>query len=288
VFDGTSIIGFLVNWSKMCRGERFTPPSFDRSVVIKAGQTDVDTTGFESFFHPPVGQSMGIVARLGWRAMTDMKKEIFRIPAEVIQGWKAQAKVELPAARISTGKLLTAYVLRTLSPLMPHGVPRKVGMPMDMRFMSSPPVPADYFGCALHHVGFELSEADVAHKSLAELAEQCSPPPDQLAPQMITKYLTLAERYRQKKALWKLAYKPAVDTLGAGIVQNNVSTLPIYDVDMGRGATDWFETWAMPNRMMMLISTPTKDGGIDLHMSACRAELAALRKQFKSDGIIQG
>ena len=290
VFDGTSIIGFLQNWSKMCRGERFEPLSFDRSVLIKAGQTDADTAGFDVYCPlPSIGQTIGIMARFGWRTLTDMDKEIFRIPADVIQGWKTRAKAELPAtAKISTGKLLTAYVLRALSPVMPHGVPRKVGTPMDMRFLSGTPVPRNYFGNALHPVGFQLSEDDLARKSLPELAELCNPSPDQLAPQMLTKHLTLVERYRQKKALWKLMNRHGVDTLDAGIIQNNVSLLPIYDVDMGRGPTDWFETWAMPNRMMMLVSTPTKDGGIDLHMSACRAEMAALRKQLAADGILQG
>ena len=149
-------------------------------------------------------------------------------------------------------------------------------------------MPRDYFGCALHHVSFQLSEEDLAHKSLAALAEQCSPPPDQVTPQKITQFLTMAERYRQKKALWKLMYQPAVDTLGAGIVQNNVSTMPVYDFDLGRGATCWYETWPMPNRMMTLLPTPSMDGGIDLHMSACRAERAALSKQLAADGIIQG
>jgi shikimate O-hydroxycinnamoyltransferase len=287
VFDGTSIIDFLLSWSKACLGLSFTPPAFDRGVLIKAGQTDVDTTGFDVYRPlPPIGQAIGITARIAWRALTDMQKEIFRIPADVIQGWKTQAKAELPAtAKISTGKLLTAYVLRTLSPLMPHGEPRKVGLPMDMRFMSGSPVPRNYFGNALHSVGFQLSEDDLAQKSLAELAELCSPSPDQLTPQMITKYLTLVERYRQKKALWKLINMHGVETLGAGIIQNNVSLVPVYDFDLGRGPTDWFETWAMPARVMMMVSTPAKDGSIDLHMSACRAELAALRKQLTADGI---
>jgi hypothetical protein len=271
----------------MCRGESFAPLSFDRSVLIKAGQTDIDTTGFDAFYQPPMGQAIGITARLGWRALTDIKKEIFRIPADVIQGWKTQAKAELPNAKISTGKLVTAYVMRALSPLLPRGLPRTVGTPMDMRFMNGAPVPRDYFGVALHHVEFRLSEDDLAHKSLAEIAEQCGPLPDQFTPEAITRYLTVAERYRQKKALWKLMYKPAVNTLGAGIVQNNVSTLPVYDIDLGRGTTDWYETWAMPNRMMTLLSTPSKDGGIDLHMSARRAEMAALRKHLTDDGIIR-
>jgi shikimate O-hydroxycinnamoyltransferase len=289
VFDGTSIIEFLLNWSKVCRGQSFTPCSFERGELIKAGQTDIDTTGFD-VYRPfsSIGHSLSLLARFAWRSLTDMENERFRIPADVIQGWKTQARADLPAtAKISTGKLLTAYVLRAISPQMPHGVPRKVGMPMDMRFISGSPVPRNYFGNALHPVGFELSEDDLAQKSLAELAEQCSPSPDQLTPEMITKCLTLVERFRQKKALWKLMNKHGVDTLDAGIIINNVSLLPIYDIDLGRGPTDWFETWAMPNRMMMLFSTPAKDGGIDLSMSARRAEMSALRKQLTADGIIQ-
>jgi len=288
VFDGTSIISFLLDWSKLCRGLPITPlASFDRGVVIEAGRANANNIGFGGgFLHPPVGQAVAISARLGWRALTDMHKEIFRIPADAIQHWKTQAKAELPNAKLSTGKLLTAYVMRTLSPLMPTGMPRRVGIPMDMRFMGGQMVPRDYFGCALHHVSFELSERDVAHKSLAELAELCNPPADQVTPEAINQYLGMAESYRQKKAIWKLMYKPAVDTLDAGIVQNNVSTLPVYEIDMGRGPTDWYETWAMPNRMMTMLSTPTKDGGIDLHMSACRAEMGALRKRLVADGIV--
>src|SRR5690606_23231282 len=211
---------------------------------------------------------------------------LFRIPGDAIQHCKAQAKAELPNAKPSTGKLLTAYVLRTLSPLMPTGMPPRAGVPMGMRFTAGQRGPRDFVGCRLHHVSFELSERDVAHKSLAELAELCNPPADQVTPEAINQYLGMAESYRQKKAIWKLMYKPAVDTLDAGIVQNNVSTLPVYEIDMGRGPTDWYETWAMPNRMMTMLSTPTKDGGIDLHMSACRAEMGALRKRLVADGIV--
>src|SRR5690606_34459468 len=122
---------FLLDWSKLCRGLPITPlASFDRSVVIEAGRANANNIGLGGgFLHPPVGQAVAISARLGWRALTDMHKEIFRIPADAIQHWKTQAKAELPNAKLSTGKLLTAYVMRTLSPLMPTGMPRRVGIP---------------------------------------------------------------------------------------------------------------------------------------------------------------
>lgn len=287
IFDGTSYYGFMANWSKACLGVAFTPPSFDRSVLIKAGQTDADTTGFEQFYHPPIGKALSIAVRLGWRAVTDMETAVFRIPAQVIQNWKDQAKAVLPEnARISAGKLIGAYVLKTLSPLMPPGVPRSVGMAMDMRFISGLPVPRDYFGNALCYTKITYSEQALAHESLFTLAERCSPPAEQISAPAVTQLLTVAEQYRQKFALWKLMFRPAVDTLGASIVLNNLSTHPVYEVDLGGGKPDWYETWGMPNRMMALQSTPTKDGGIDLHMAACRAEMKALRNQLIADGII--
>ena len=289
IFDGTSFYGLMLNWSKACLGLEIKVPSFDRSLMIKAGQTDVDTTGYDMIYHPSVVKTLFMMARLGWRMATDMEKEIFRIPAEAVQKWKLEAKATLPeTARISTGKLVTAYIIKTLSPLMPHGVPRRVGMAMDIRHIRRSMLPLDYFGNGLCYGTVEYSEQELAQSSLAELAEKCQPPAEQASAGAIAKMATLVERYRQKNAIWKLVLRPGMDTLEAGIVQNNLSNFPVYDVDMGRGTPDWYETFAMPVRMMALVSTPTKDGGIDVHMAACKAELKALRKQLVADGIWQG
>ena len=286
VFDGSSFFGFMLDWSKACRGLQIKPPSFDRSVMIKAGQADIDTRGFELIRQWPITQGIGIMAKLGWRAVTDMKKEIFRIPTETVQQWKADAHAVLPdASGVNTGKLVTAYVLKALSPVMPAGVPRSAGMALDMRYIRGLTLPRDYFGNALCYAQAYYSEQELAQDSLSVLAEKCRPQPDQVSAENVSKLLVVAERYRQKQAIWKLIFKPAVDTLAGGIVQNNLSMLPIYEIDMGRGTPDWYETFAMTIRMMALVSTPSKDGGIDLHMAASRAELKALRDQLAADGI---
>jgi shikimate O-hydroxycinnamoyltransferase len=286
IFDGTSFYGLMLDWSKVCRGLEIKSPSFDRSVMIKAGQADIDPAGYDMIYQPSVVKTLSMMARLGWRMATDMEKEIFRIPAEAVHKWKAEAKAVLPeTARVSTGKLVTAYVLKTLSPLMPHGVPRRVGMAMDIRHIRGSMLPIDYFGNGLCYGSVEYTEQELAQSNLAVLAEKCQPPAEQTSAGAIAKVVTLLERYRQKHALWKLVLKPGMDTLDGGIVQNNLSNFPIYDVDMGRGTPDWYETFAMPVRMMALVSTPTKDGGIDVHMAACKAELKALREQLVADGI---
>lgn len=287
VFDGSSFFGFMLDWSRACRGLAIKPPSFDRSVMIKAGQTDIDTRGFGLIYQPPILKGIGIMSRLGWRALTDMKKEIFRIPADTVQRWKDQAKASLPeSASVNTGKLVTAYVLKTLSPLMPPGVPRSAGMALDMRYIKGLPLPRDYFGNGLCYAQTCYTEQELARDSLSVLAEKCRPAADQVSAENVSRLLAVAEQYRQKKAIWRLIFQPAIDTLAGGIVQNNLSLLPIYDIDLGNGTPDWYETFAMTIRMMALVSTPAKDGGVDVHMAASKAELKALRDQLAADGIV--
>lgn len=285
-FDGTSFFGFMLNWSRACRGLAIEVPSFDRGVMIEAGQTGIDTTGFNLVYQPRILDGIALMSRLGWRALTDVRKEIFRIPAHAIQSWKAQAHAELvDASSVNTGKLVTAYVLRALSPLMPPGVPRSVGMALDMRYVRGMTLPRNYFGNGLCYAQVHYSEQELAQQSLSVLAERCKPPADEVSAATVSKLLTVAEHHRQKKSIWRLIFKPAVDTLGGGIVQNNLSLLPIYEVDLGRGTPDWYETFAMTIRMMALVSTPQKDGGIDLHMAASKAELRALSQRLQADGI---
>ncbi|RZL01871.1 MAG: hypothetical protein EOP36_09815 [Rubrivivax sp.] len=284
-FDGTSFFGFMVNWSRACRGLPLEPPSFDRGVMIKAGQTGLDTQGFELLRQPGIVDGVVTMTRLGWRAL-GIRKEIFRIPAQAIQRWKDQAEAELPDAKgVNAGKLVTAYVLRALSPLMPPGAPRRVGMALDMRYVRGLSLPRNYFGNGLCYAQAHYTEQELAQQSLSVLADRCKPPADEVSAETVSKLLTVAEHHRQKKSIWRLIFKPAVDTLAGGIVQNNLSLLPIYDVDMGRGTPDWYETFAMTIRMMALVSTPAKDGGIDLHMAASRAELQALRACLQADGL---
>lgn len=286
-FDALSVGIFMLNWSKISQGKAIDPLSFDRQVVIDAGKTDVDTSDFKLLFKPGVWQATQIMSRLGWRALTSVRKEIFRVPAPTIQRWKAQAEAELPEAAkgITAARLVSAYVLRAISPNMPKGVPRSISMAVDMRFVRGLTLPRNYFGNGLCYAKAVYTEQELATQSLAVLAERCKPPAEEVSAPTVSKLLTLVERARQAKNIWRLVFRPAVDTLEGGIVQNNLSLMPIYDVDFGSGPPDWYETFAMTVRMMGLVPTPQKDGGIDLHMAASKAELDALRKAFAADGI---
>lgn len=286
LLDGSSYWGFMQNWSNACRGLEIKPPSFDRQVLIDAGQTPIDPASYDLMVAPRILDYIGIMLRLGWRAATGMKSEVLRIPAGTVQQWKSQAKTEMPdSAGVSSVELVTAYVMKAFSPCMPRGVERSVGLVLDLRYKRRLKLPRDYFGNALSYAEARYSEQDLARQSVPVLAERCRPDNEQVSTASLFKMLTLTEQYRQKKAVWQLLFKPTIETLRGGLILNNVIQLPIYDIDLGRGTPDWYDICPMTIRMLMVVNTPQKDGGVDLHVTARQSELQALRAQLAADGI---
>jgi shikimate O-hydroxycinnamoyltransferase len=286
MLDGSSFWGFMLDWSRACRGmEIKAPTSFDRGIMIEAGQTEVDPASYDLMVAPRVFDFIGIMSRLAWGAVT-LKSEVFRIPASAVQQWKSQAKIELPdSAGVSPVELMSAYVMKAFSPWMPKGVARSVGLVLDLRYKRRLKLPRDYFGNALCYAEARYSEQELAQGSLPVLAEKCRPPNDQVSTGSLFKMLALTEQYRQKKAVWRLIFKPTIETVRAGFVQNNVVQMPIYDIDLGRGTPDWYDICPMTIRMLMVAATPSKDGGLVLYLTARKAELKALRAQLAADGI---
>jgi shikimate O-hydroxycinnamoyltransferase len=286
LLDGASFWGFMQNWSNACRGLAIKAPSFDRSALIEAGQSPIDAGSYDLMVAPRMLGYIGLMARLGWRAVSGMKSEVLRIPAKKVQQWKAQAKSEMPhSAGVSTVELVTAYVMKAFSPVLPRGVARSVGLVLDLRYKRRLKLPRDYFGNALCYAEARYSEQELAMLSLPVLAEKCRPDNEQVSTASLFKMLSLTEMYRQKKAVWRLLFKPTIETLRGGLILNNVIQLPIYEIDLGRGTPDWYDICPMTIRMLMVVNSPDKDGGVDLHVSARPVELKALRAQLAADGI---
>ncbi|TAK86120.1 MAG: hypothetical protein EPO09_19910 [Aquabacterium sp.] len=286
LMDGSSYWGFMQNWSNACLGLEIKPPSFDRAVLIEAGKTPIDPASYDLMVAPRMLDFACIMARLGWRALAGFKSEVLRIPATAVQKWKAQAKAEMPdSAGVSTVELATAYAMKAFSACMPRGVARSVGLVLDLRYKRRLKLPRDYFGNALCYAEARYSEQELAELSVPVLAEKCRPDNDQVSTASLFKMLTLTEQYRQKKSVWRLIFKPTIETLRGGLIQNNVVQLPIYDIDLGRGTPDWYDICPMTIRMLMVVHNPQKDGGVDLHVTATPAELAALRERLVADDI---
>ena len=58
-------------------------------------------------------------------------------------------------------------------------------------------------------------------------------------------------------------------------------------IDFGTGTPSWYDITPMTIRMVMVTPTPEQDGGVDLYLTAKRAELAALKASMQRDGLPQ-
>ena len=288
-FDGSTYWNFMHNWSRACTGQAVQPPaSFDRNVMIEAGREPYDDSAYDLMARLPLSKQIGVIARMGWRALTGLENEVFRIPATTIQRWKEQAKIDLPESKgVSAGQLATAYIMKGVSPAMPPGVPRSVGLVLDLRIKRQLKLPRDYQGNALCWGEARYTEEELAQLSTPMLADRCKPLAEQVTAEALHKLQGVTEAYRQKKRLWRLMFRPVIETLEAGLIQNNMSKLPIYEMDLGNGTPDWFDGSPMTIRMALIVSTPEKDGGLDVHLTATPAELRLLRQRFDVDGIVR-
>lgn len=288
LFDGASFWGFLLDWSRACRGQAIKTPFFDRQILIDAGKKPIDETSYDLMMQPSLMGLMGLYARFGWRVATDMSREVFRIPAAVIEQWRAQGTQEpgvSNASTVSSGSLVAAYVMKAISPQLPAGVERSIGLVLDLRYRKQMGIPREYFGNALAYGEVRYSARVIEQEGLCALAEKCRPAPEQVSVESLYKMLSLTESSRQKNATWRLLFKPSAETLNAGMILNNCVQLPMYDIDLGSGCPDWFEMLPATIRMLLVVQTPQKDGGVDLHLSARKGELRALRDRLIADGV---
>lgn len=284
--DGSSWWGMMQDWSRACLGQDLKGQSFDRQVLIDAGKVEADPAAYDLMAAPSLGQWAWTMARLGWQAVFGMKSETFRIPAATVASWREQAKAELPnSAGVSVSELATTYLMKAMSPVMPKGVARSVGLVLDLRYKRRLRLPRDLYGNALCYAEARYSAEELASSSLPVLAEKCRPANEQVSTEALVKMLVLTETYRQKKAVWRLIFKPTLETLNAGLIQNNCIQFPMYEIDFGTGTPSWYDITPMTIRMVMLVPTPEKDGGVDMHLTAKRAELAAVKAQLARDGI---
>lgn len=288
LFDGASFWGFLLDWSRACHGQEIKTPFFDRQILIDAGKRAFDASSYDLMTAPSLMGLASLYARFGWRVASDMSREVMRIPAATIAQWR-EAGAREPgvsnAQTVSAGSLVAAYVMKAISPLLPSGVERSIGLVLDLRYRKQLGIPREYFGNALAYAEARYAEAAVAQDGLCSMAEKCRPAPEQVSVDSLSKMLSVMETHRQKNAAWRLMFKPSVETLNAGLILNNCVQLPMYDIDLGTGCPDWFEMLPATIRMLLVVQTPQKDGGVDLHFSARKGELKALRARLIADGV---
>lgn len=282
VFDGVSFWQFMQDWSRACLGESVPLRSFDRQPLVDAVADRPPRSEAGLLYDPSMTERMGLFARLGWQAL-HLRKAVLRVPAVLVRRWKEEARERGEAtAAVSTSELVAAFCLKHMSPLLQPDAVRSVGIVLDLRARRRLRIPRDYFGNALGYGEGRSTAAEVASLSLPELALRCRPTAAQVAHEELFDLLALMERYRQRKAVWRLFMRPAAETLRAGFILNNCVNFPIYRIDLGQGGPAWYDICGVAFRMLMVVATPEGDDGVDLHLTARPGELAAVQTALQA------
>jgi shikimate O-hydroxycinnamoyltransferase len=280
VMDGTAYWNFMVDWAACARGEEVPARSMEREQLIELGQANLEAPYTRGYVYEMGWRDrLRMYAGLGWQHLVSIDKDVFRIPAATIEQWKQQARAEFPDADgVTTAELVTAHCLKVLNPLWQHRRDRCLGHVIDLRYKRRLRVPRHFFGNALGHGEVMYSADELDKQSLAAIALKSRMPAESLTNEDLLGYLGLMERARQTKGILSLMMRSVGRTLDGGLVLNNCSNYPMYEIDFGTGRPSWHDATRVVFRMLMIISTPEMDGGVDIHLTALKPELEAMRR----------
>lgn len=280
LMDGTAFWQFMKDWSALALGQEVPDRPMERDLLVTLGQTHAATPYPRGYVYA-MGhwERLKVFARLGWQHLFTIDKGVFRIPAATIERWKQEARAEFPDTDgVTTAELVTAHCLKVLSPMWRDPRDRCLGLVIDLRYKRRLRVPRLFFGNALCHGEVMYTAQELADKSLAAIAVQSRMPADSLTTEDLQGYLGLMETARRGKQVLRLMMRSVARTLDGGLVLNNCSHYPMYDIDLGTGRPSWHDATRVVFRMLMIIPTPEQDGGMDLHLTATRRELDAFRR----------
>lgn len=281
VLDGGAFWSFMLDWVRVHQGHDILAPVIDRNAVIRHSQAHMHLPYRLGLVHPQSAwRRAGVYSHLAWNLLGGYDKHVFRVQAETLERWKAQARESLPQGeQPSPGDLVGAHCLRMLSPHMRSGRDRGLAWVTDLRFRRNLSLPRKYVGNAVLQLRVSLSADELARHDLSTLAARCRLPLEAASTDDVLGFMAWMERHRQTKTIGQLLSTNLTGALRAGLVLNSCTHFPIYKIDFGAGPPSWHDHPRVPYRAAYLSPAPSRDGAIDVHLSAPRREVAAVRAQ---------
>ncbi len=277
--DGTATWLLMMDWIRLHHGHPITPPELNRAPFI-----DLSTANLErpythgAVYQPRLSHTVTMGARFIWQFLTTMEKHVLRVTPQQIALWQKDAQLALPPEQRPTPyELTTAFCIQQLSQANPAPGPRHVGTVTDLRYRRLPGITRKYFGNALWQDMIVLGDQFLLNEPLHNVALACRVPYDSAPMDDVLSYLGLLEKRRLTRSTHRLMSVPGEHCLDNGIFINNCAHLPFYKADFGSGPPTWFENKRAVYRKVMVVSAPPGLGGFDVHLTARRHEVAALK-----------
>jgi hypothetical protein len=251
VVDGFSYFHFLSSWARICRGERFLPPSFDRTFFeqLSAPVETVDLLASCGLFAGERRTETPVQARRAVR---------FTLSAE-------EMKAIVDDARRSAGVSLTendifVAFLWKRSVSVKNGGDGYVTCPVDFRRLL-PGFPRAYFGCALAFATASSTAEELANAPVGRLAVLVRDAVASVKAGRIQDSLRALKRYRNEHGAEGME-RVHLRHPDRGLIVTNLTRMPIHDVDFGSGPPSGYVPYVDITGGAAIV--PAADGGLSI------------------------
>jgi hypothetical protein len=222
IVDGFSYFHFLSSWARICRGERFIPPSLDRSFL-------------EQLRTP--GESSDLLVSCGLFAgerRTDgqaRRARRFTLSAEEVAAIVEEAR-RSTGISLTENDILVAFLWKR-SVSINDGGERYVTCPVDFRRLL-PGFPRAYFGCALAFATVSSTAEALANEPVGRLAVLVRDAVSAIKADRIRSSLLALDRYCAAYGAEGME-KIHLRHPHRGLIVTNLTRMPIHDVNFGSG-----------------------------------------------------
>lgn len=274
--DHSAFWNFMQDWVRVHHGHPVAPAPADRNQLVRACEADMsrpDTLGTYSELSP--AKRTWLMARVAWQHQMQLERWSFRVSPAQIASWQDQARSEahgdgLPASH----ELVAAYCLKALSARMPGQSARHIGQFTDLRHQHLPSIPDRYVGNAMGHDAILANASTLQSASMSCVAAMYRLPNAQQNADKVRSYLGLMARHRLNHTNHLLWERSIAHNLDSCVMVHNGTHLPAYKMNFGTGAPNWVDFGRSLYRQIVLMPSPLMNGGIDVHLTAHKRELA--------------
>ncbi|MFJ8010063.1 acyltransferase [Streptomyces fagopyri] len=282
IVDGSGYLDFLRHWSRVHHGGEQHAEPYARTLLD--GLADGAAPGAEQHSDQYALVSGRRKAGFIWRVNTrsrGVRTITLRLAGDEVRALKEHARAGLAGSgpRISTGDALGAHLWKVLAELRarPDADTERLGMVVGLRPALGARLPDGYWGNAVTNVTPALPAGELRAASLADTAAVVREAVGGVTAERVRDEVAFLEARRRARRTHLVLSRMALDAFEGTVALNNVSRLPVYEIDFGAGRPFWFEFPANPVPWSLLITpTPVDDGSRDVHVSVPREAAQAL------------
>lgn len=280
--DGSSFWSFMLLWSRAAKGQKPISLHYDRgSLNKKASHYSADK---ERNFS---GHA------LSCKAKGPIVVESFRLPGWRLDELKSLGSVENPPL-FSSQDLSTAYVWKLINSSVNLDAGEIFPITLVFNARKKFGLDNDYVGNAFFFRSIEKSKDEISRLDFSSAAILLRSLSNQVTEQSLCDDLAYFSAMEREGGSSRCLSRDQSLFLNGGLLINNWSKFPIYEIDFGSGKPIWFdfqrgvgkESARNPIRFAVIASSPHEDGCLDYYVGLPVDEMEQFREVFHLENNI--